>query len=519
MVFRAQRLWPLALLVLGIFALFLFVGGGGWLQSNLLSGNGDAEVALWSHDFSTGLPEGWQQNICNSVFENTLPEPFVCLQGDISAEVPSGVRAIQLRMTADSLSQESFDMQLAMPDQILTQHFTVQGRQMLTFDLPVAHPIKTKVVMKFPAATNVHLYEMALVAERDIPVSSGSGTMTSLLMEENHDTGTSVVMETSTGTSMTETSTGTVVAETSTGTTITTTVTTNTNVNAAVANTNTNVATNTNANTNSITDANVNTNVTTTNTNANGNGNRNTNVNVTTNLNANTNASTVQNTNTNTAQQVISAVANTNVSIPPQTTAIIQARSFSDVDDANFARSAIEALANRQAITGYPDGTFRPFDAMNRAEWSKVLVASTPSLSPSASASTSLHDISGTDWYAPYVSTLVQNGVVQGYPDGTFRSANKVTRAEALKMLVLASGISDATVKADFDAWLRAGNDIANVFSDTANNIWYSPYLYEAYKTGLLSGKMSGATRLADPLSNISRGEAATLLYRFISRS
>lgn len=50
------------------------------------------------------------------------------------------------------------------------------------------------------------------------------------------------------------------------------------------------------------------------------------------------------------------------------------------------------------------------------------------------------NDISDTSWYLPYVESLYIRGVVEGYPDGTFRPERLVTTGEALKMILLAAG-------------------------------------------------------------------------------
>ena len=52
-------------------------------------------------------------------------------------------------------------------------------------------------------------------------------------------------------------------------------------------------------------------------------------------------------------------------------------------------------------------------------------------------------DVSTTDWFCSYVSSLSADGVVNGYPDGTFRPQGSVTVAEALKLILLASGYDE----------------------------------------------------------------------------
>jgi len=60
------------------------------------------------------------------------------------------------------------------------------------------------------------------------------------------------------------------------------------------------------------------------------------------------------------------------------------------------------------------------------------------SLAAPARARQTFSDIGG--WYAEYVTDLSERGVVNGYPDGTFRPGNSVTVGETLKLIMLAAG-------------------------------------------------------------------------------
>lgn len=68
-----------------------------------------------------------------------------------------------------------------------------------------------------------------------------------------------------------------------------------------------------------------------------------------------------------------------------------------------------------------------------------MLICSLTTLQVSA-VSISFSDIKPGDWYEPYVTPLANAGVVNGYPDGTFKPDRTVTAGEALKMILLAAG-------------------------------------------------------------------------------
>lgn len=89
-------------------------------------------------------------------------------------------------------------------------------------------------------------------------------------------------------------------------------------------------------------------------------------------------------------------------------------------------------------IVGYPDGTVGPSREITRAEVSTIFFRMLTDEARAANWSTgnSFPDVSAGDWYNNAVSTLVKMGILYGYPDGTFRPDSPVTRAELVTMAV-----------------------------------------------------------------------------------
>jgi hypothetical protein len=104
--------------------------------------------------------------------------------------------------------------------------------------------------------------------------------------------------------------------------------------------------------------------------------------------------------------------------------------SFSDVTRDYWALRYIETAKAYGIISGYPDGTFRPNNHITRAEIAKV-IAGILNLPAGSSAFTDI----GTHWAKDYISACVTAGVINGYPDNTFRPDSTATRAEAAKMI------------------------------------------------------------------------------------
>ncbi|MEK7217849.1 MAG: S-layer homology domain-containing protein, partial [Patescibacteria group bacterium] len=103
--------------------------------------------------------------------------------------------------------------------------------------------------------------------------------------------------------------------------------------------------------------------------------------------------------------------------------------------------------------------------------------------------------------YADAVSYLEGEGMVSGYPDGTFRAGSSVNRVEFLKL----------ALRATFTDWdIRACDPVATYhFTDTSNSNWYASYLCMAVRHGIVSGYPDGSFR---PAQTITLAEAAKIL-------
>jgi hypothetical protein len=110
-----------------------------------------------------------------------------------------------------------------------------------------------------------------------------------------------------------------------------------------------------------------------------------------------------------------------------------QGRSFSDVPAYSDGAEAVAYASALGIVNGYEDGTFRPQNSITRGEMA-VIIAKAFSLTPKNSVAVNLTDIAN-HWSRQYVTLGVQNGAMAGYPDGTFKPDNQVTRAEAVTLM------------------------------------------------------------------------------------
>lgn len=137
-----------------------------------------------------------------------------------------------------------------------------------------------------------------------------------------------------------------------------------------------------------------------------------------------------------------------------------EAFSFGDVLSTDDAYEAIMGLYDLGVIQGYDDGNFYPDQVVNRAELLKILIEG-QGITPDEDEYQGCFDDVGDEWFAKYVCYAKEQGWVVGYGDGNFYPAQAVNKVEALKMLLLAYGydIADEDVTGGMpytDTWPTA---------------------------------------------------------------
>jgi len=116
---------------------------------------------------------------------------------------------------------------------------------------------------------------------------------------------------------------------------------------------------------------------------------------------------------------------------------LAQNSNFGDVRG-YWAEEYVTTLADRNIIGGFPDGSFRPNADITRAQFAAIAVKAF-NLSPSNNTR-NFTDVRSNYWAAPAISAVSNSGLVTGFPDGTFRPEDRITRAQALVILAKALG-------------------------------------------------------------------------------
>lgn len=122
---------------------------------------------------------------------------------------------------------------------------------------------------------------------------------------------------------------------------------------------------------------------------------------------------------------------------------------FADIAT-HWAEEYISDLADAGVVEGRSEGVYAPNDYLTRGEAVKIALGIL-GVEVDYSLSSSFDDVSYNSWYAPYIATAEKNGLIQGYGDGTFKPGAYINRAEIMKIFL--EGKADnltASTEADF---------------------------------------------------------------------
>ncbi len=160
---------------------------------------------------------------------------------------------------------------------------------------------------------------------------------------------------------------------------------------------------------------------------------------------------------------------------------------FNDIADSSFPE-AVRVMARAGLVTGYPNGTFRPAGTVTRAE----LVATALRLvGDSAAEPNCFEDVKPSAWYAVAVCRAKERAFVDGVTETRFEPDMTVSAAQALKVLLRASGLATETPGLQPPA-----------------SPWYAPYLQQAAALGL--------SLPAEPTAALTRDDLALLLFSLL---
>lgn len=160
----------------------------------------------------------------------------------------------------------------------------------------------------------------------------------------------------------------------------------------------------------------------------------------------------------------------------------------------HWAEKYIKKLVINGIASGYPDGTFKPDNTITRAEFLTMLVKA---LKLEGSDNKIFLDTE-EHWAKNFISIAASYGIVSGYEDSTFRPDNLITREEMAVMVAKA-------IK------LRLDSEESKFMDNDLISSWARPYVNTVVSHGIIQGYPNNTFQ---PQKNTTRAEAATIIVR-----
>jgi hypothetical protein len=173
-------------------------------------------------------------------------------------------------------------------------------------------------------------------------------------------------------------------------------------------------------------------------------------------------------------------------------TAEVEGRqSFTDIDGER-CEGAVNVLNALGVVNGFPDGTFRPNEDVTRAHMAQMITKALDIETYANATSSIFSDMDSATWAIPQVEYCAQLGIVKGYGDGRFGPNDLVTYEQAATMLTRALGFTDDC-------------------NEMIAGVWPANYVQKALDLGIFTDTNNGGQK------NANRGDVALMLYNTLN--
>lgn len=170
--------------------------------------------------------------------------------------------------------------------------------------------------------------------------------------------------------------------------------------------------------------------------------------------------------------------------------------------DGHWANKEIQDFVSKGYLKGYPDGTFKPDNSITRAEFVRI---ANNYFGFKNKGNENFSDVNSSDWFYNDICIAKEEGYIDGYDDGTFKPDKNITREEAAKIIVSIQGKVDVNI------------DKINNFTDGYMvSDWAKKYVEGAIETGYIKGDDKGKI---NPISSVTRAESVSMISRVSPQS
>lgn len=163
-------------------------------------------------------------------------------------------------------------------------------------------------------------------------------------------------------------------------------------------------------------------------------------------------------------------------------------------------KNAVETVKAISYIKGYPDGTFRPQANVTRAEAAQMFATLLNGGANFGTSSATRFSDASDNWFSKAVNYVVAKGLISGYPDGTFKPNESITRAEFAQMI---------------SGYVKNEKKSTTEFQDVKDH-WAKDAIDKLYGNKNVSGYPDGSFK---PNAKITRAEAVTILNSVFDRN
>ena len=186
---------------------------------------------------------------------------------------------------------------------------------------------------------------------------------------------------------------------------------------------------------------------------------------------------------------------------------------FSDNTSGYYTKSVI-SLCKLGVLEGYEDGSFKPHNEVTRAEFLKMALLASPFHKDNdfQQTETSFSDVLKKHWASGYIEYATNEKIIEGFPNGEFKPDVGISRVAAAK--IVAETFFDIIKLKLMDIGSYFDSSCPKQFTDVIDSEWYCKYIRELSKIEILKGHPDGTFK---PATKMTRAETATVVCRAYS--
>ena len=179
----------------------------------------------------------------------------------------------------------------------------------------------------------------------------------------------------------------------------------------------------------------------------------------------------------------------------------VKAEELTDLDNKQDYYNDVLSLYNRGVVHGYPDSSYKPWNYVSRGQFAKM-ITNVLNIKKSSDSKPYFLDVNPDNEYFVAIQTLKESGIIDGFPDKTFKPHEKLTRGQMSKIVVKAFNI-------------KIEKQLNNPFTDIKNHLEYQLYINTLYVNNITKGI---STNKFGPLDYVTRGQLASFIIRAESK-